>query len=126
MSTARGSHLTRVLEFDVVLLRRLLGAGLDLCPEGVARVDEAALRRSLNGPNLLRAQLGHRLTMDERSNVSVHTAPLDFGGQAAGGGPSSILRFAEPDLSDIVYLEMTVAWSRLYDDQQDARSALAP
>jgi hypothetical protein len=84
------------------------------------------LRRSLNGPNLLRAQLGHRLTMDERSNVSVHTAPLSFGGQAAGGGPSSILRFAEPDLSDIVYLEMTVAWSRLYDDQQDARSALAP
>ena len=70
-----------------------------------AVIDEAALRRSLNGPELLRAQLDHLLAMNELPNVSVQIAPLSFGGHAAAGGPFSILRFAEPDLPDIVYLE---------------------
>jgi hypothetical protein len=88
------------------------------------------LRISLSGLELLRAQLDHRLAMDARSNISVQIAPLSFGGHAAGGGPFSILRFAEPDLSDTVYLEMTVACSHLYGDQQDgeerARAVACP
>jgi hypothetical protein len=126
MSTARGSHLTRVLEFDVVFLRRFLGTGLDLSPEGVARVDEAALRISLNGPELLHAQLDHRLAMNERSIISVQIAQLGFGGHAAGGGPFSILRFAVPDLSDTVYLEMTERAAASMVINKTARSALAP
>jgi hypothetical protein len=31
--------------------------------------------------------------------------PFDAGGHAAAGGPFTILRFSEPDLPDIVYLE---------------------
>jgi transcriptional regulator with XRE-family HTH domain len=81
-----------------------------------AVIDEAALRRSLNGPELLRAQLDHLLAMNERPNVSVQIAPLSFGGHAAAGGPFSILRFAEPDLPDIVYLEQLT--SALYLDKR--------
>jgi transcriptional regulator with XRE-family HTH domain len=81
-----------------------------------AVIDEAALRRSLNGPDLLRAQLDHLLAMNERPNVSVQIAPLSFGGHAAAGGPFSILRFAEPDLPDIVYLEQLT--SALYLDKR--------
>jgi transcriptional regulator with XRE-family HTH domain len=81
-----------------------------------AVIDEAALRRSLNGPQLLRAQLDHLLAMNELPNVSVQIAPLSFGGHAAAGGPFSILRFAEPDLPDIVYLEQLT--SALYLDKR--------
>jgi transcriptional regulator with XRE-family HTH domain len=81
-----------------------------------AVIDEAALRRSLNGPSLLRAQLDHLLAMNELPNVSVQIAPLSFGGHAAAGGPFSILRFAEPDLPDIVYLEQLT--SALYLDKR--------
>jgi len=81
-----------------------------------AVIDEAALRRSLNGPELLRSQLDHLLAMNELPNVSVQIAPLSFGGHAAAGGPFSILRFAEPDLPDIVYLEQLT--SALYLDKR--------
>ena len=81
-----------------------------------AVIDEAALRRSLNGPELLRDQLDHLLAMNELPNVSVQVAPLSFGGHAAAGGPFSILRFAEPDLPDIVYLEQLT--SALYLDKR--------
>jgi transcriptional regulator with XRE-family HTH domain len=81
-----------------------------------AVIDEAALRRSLNGPDLLRDQLDHLLAMNELPNVSVQVAPLSFGGHAAAGGPFSILRFAEPDLPDIVYLEQLT--SALYLDKR--------
>jgi transcriptional regulator with XRE-family HTH domain len=81
-----------------------------------AVIDEAALRRSLNGPKLLRAQLDHLLAMNELPNVSVQIAPLSFGGHAAASGPFSILRFAEPDLPDIVYIEQLT--SALYLDKR--------
>ncbi len=81
-----------------------------------AVIDEAALRRSLDGPELLRDQLDHLLAMNELPNVSVQIAPLSFGGHAAAGGPFSILRFAEPDLPDIVYLEQLT--SALYLDKR--------
>lgn len=81
-----------------------------------AVIDEAALRRSLDGPDLLRKQLDHLLAMNELPNVSVQVAPLSYGGHAAAGGPFSILRFAEPDLPDIVYLEQLT--SALYLDKR--------
>jgi hypothetical protein len=37
--------------------------------------------------------------------VTVQVLPFQVGGHAAAGGPFSILRFSEPDLPDVVYLE---------------------
>ena len=37
--------------------------------------------------------------------MTVQVLPFRVGGHAAAGGPFTILRFAEPDLPDIVYLE---------------------
>ena len=53
----------------------------------------------------MRGQLDHLMQMVEMPNVSVQVLPFRFGGHAAAGGPFTILRFAEPDLPDIVYLE---------------------
>jgi transcriptional regulator with XRE-family HTH domain len=81
-----------------------------------AVIDEAALRRGLGGPDLQRGQLDHLIEMNRLPNVSIQVAPLAFGGHAAAGGPFSILRFAQPDLPDLVYLEQLT--SALYLDKR--------
>ncbi|WP_414642563.1 helix-turn-helix domain-containing protein [Actinocrinis sp.] len=70
-----------------------------------AVIDEAALRRPLGGPAVMRAQLEHLLEASKLPNVSIQVATFSRGGHAAAGGPFSILRFTEPTLPDIVYLE---------------------
>jgi hypothetical protein len=81
-----------------------------------AVIDEAALRRSLVGPEQMRAQLDHLIEMNKLPHVSLQIAPFTYGGHAAAGGPFAILRFAEPDLPDIVYLEQLT--SSLYLDKR--------
>lgn len=84
-----------------------------------AVIDEAALLRGLGGADLMRAQLDHLIACNRMPNVSLQVAPLSVGGHAAAGGsggPFSLLRFAEPDLPDIVYLEQLT--SALYLDKR--------
>jgi transcriptional regulator with XRE-family HTH domain len=70
-----------------------------------AVVDEAALRRPLLRAEQSRAQITHLIEMNQLPNITLQVAPFSYGGHAAAGGPFAILRFAEPDLPDIVYLE---------------------
>ncbi|MPZ88757.1 MAG: helix-turn-helix domain-containing protein [Nitriliruptorales bacterium] len=70
-----------------------------------AVVDEAALRRQVGGPEVMRGQLEHLLAMTELPNVTLQVLPFRFGGSVVEGQPFVILRFAEPDLPDVVYLE---------------------
>jgi transcriptional regulator with XRE-family HTH domain len=74
-------------------------------PELWAVLDEAVLRRSPGSPKVLHAQLEHLLQVTEMPNVTLQIVPFDAGPHAAAGGPFSILRFPEPDLPDLVYLE---------------------
>ena len=80
-----------------------------------AVLDEAVLRRPVGRPGVMRAQLKHLLETAERSNLTIQVIPFQVGGHAAAGGPFSILRFAEPDLPDVVYLEQLT--SALYLDK---------
>jgi transcriptional regulator with XRE-family HTH domain len=86
-------------------------------PEMWAVLDEAALRRSPGGPEVMRAQLEHLLRVTELPNVTLQIVLFDTGPHAAAGGPFSILRFPEPDLPDVVYLEQLN--SAVYLDQPD-------
>ena len=81
-----------------------------------AVLDEAALRRGLAGPSLMKDQLDHLIEMNDLPNVSLQIAPFSYGGHAAAGGPFTILRFAESELPDIVYLEQLT--SALYLDKR--------
>jgi transcriptional regulator with XRE-family HTH domain len=74
-------------------------------PELWTVLDEAVLRRPQAGPEVMRAQLEHLLDMADLPNVTVQVVPFDAGPHAAAGGPFTILRFPEPDLPDLVYLE---------------------
>jgi transcriptional regulator with XRE-family HTH domain len=74
-------------------------------PDYWAVIDEAVLRRNLGGRQVMRGQLDHILEASERPNITVQVVPFDRSDVAAVGGPFTLLRFAEPDLPDIVYLE---------------------
>ena len=68
-------------------------------------VDEAALRRPLGGRKVMRAQLSRLLEIAELSNVTLQVMPFHRGGHAGAGGSFTVLRFGEPDLPDVVYIE---------------------
>jgi transcriptional regulator with XRE-family HTH domain len=70
-----------------------------------AALDEAVLRRPIGGPGVMRGQVAHLIEMADDPAVTVQIVPFSVGGHSAAGGPFAILRFAEPELSDVVYLE---------------------
>ncbi len=82
-----------------------------------AVLDEAVLRRPLGGPDVMRGQIDHILRALELPNVTVQIVPFSVGGHAAAGGPFSILRFSQPDLPDVVYLEQLT--SAVYLEKRD-------
>jgi transcriptional regulator with XRE-family HTH domain len=86
-------------------------------PELWTVLDEAALRRPPNGPEVMRAQLEHLLEMTDLPNVTLQIVPFRVGPHAAAGGPFTILRFSEPDVPDVVYLEQLN--SAVYLDQPE-------
>jgi hypothetical protein len=86
-------------------------------PELWTVLDEAVLRRPPGGPEVMRAQLEHLLQITDLPNVTVQIVPFDVGPHAAAGGPFTILRFPEPDLPDLVYLEQLN--SAVYLDHPD-------
>jgi transcriptional regulator with XRE-family HTH domain len=84
-------------------------------PKLWAVIDETALRRRLGGPGVMEAQI-ERLIDVALPNVTVYVVPLQSGYHAAAGGAFSILRFAAPELPDVVYLEQLT--SSLYLDKR--------
>jgi transcriptional regulator with XRE-family HTH domain len=82
-----------------------------------AVVDEAALRRPLGGDEVMREQIRHLVETTALPNVTLQVVPFEHGGHAAAGGPFSILRFSEPDLPDVVYLEQLT--SALYLEKRE-------
>ncbi len=85
-------------------------------PDYWAVMDEAALRRPLGNREVQRAQIQHLIEMAELPNITLQVLPFRTGNHPAAGGPFTILRFAEPDLPDIVYLEQLT--SAVYLDKE--------
>lgn len=86
-------------------------------PDYLAVIDEAALRRPLGGPEVMRAQIRHLIDLGQRPNITVQLMPFRHGGHAAEGGPFTILRFPEQDPPDVVYLEQLTG--AMYLDKHD-------
>ncbi|MGI8329135.1 helix-turn-helix domain-containing protein [Actinomadura scrupuli] len=80
-------------------------------------MDEAAVRRPLGGRQVMREQLLHLLELTRLRNVTLQMVPFHGDGHPAIGAPFTILRFSQPDLPDIVYLEQLT--SALYLDKRE-------
>ncbi len=78
-------------------------------------MDEAALRRPVGGRDVMRAQLNRLLEVAGLNQVTLQVVPFRRGGHAAAGGSFTVLRFGEPDLPDVVYIEQLT--SALYLDK---------
>jgi hypothetical protein len=63
------------------------------------------------------AQLRHLADIAALRQVTIQVIPFGRGGHAAAGGSFSVLRFGDPDVPDVVYLEHLT--SALYLDSRD-------
>jgi transcriptional regulator with XRE-family HTH domain len=85
-----------------------------------AVIDEAALWRPIGGSEVSRAQLRALLDAARLQNITVQVMPFRVGGHAGEAGAFTILRFPEPELHDIAYLEqLTGAMYLERDDDMD-------
>jgi hypothetical protein len=82
-----------------------------------AVVDEAALRRPVGGREVMRTQLERLIEAAELPNVTLQVLPFAAGAHPAMVGAFSVLRFADQELPDVVYLEHLT--SAIYLNKED-------
>jgi hypothetical protein len=80
-------------------------------------VDEAALRRPIGGRQVMHRQIESLIEETSRPNIRLQIVPFHAGGHAAAGGAFTILRFADEELPDVIYVEQLT--SALYLDKRE-------
>ena len=80
-------------------------------------IDEGALRRPVGGSAVMRAQLDHLVEVSGLRHVTIQVVPFSRGGHAAAGGSFTVLRFGEPEVPNVVYIEQLT--SALYLDKHE-------
>jgi hypothetical protein len=78
-------------------------------------IDESVLHRPVGGAEVMRAQIEHLMEWSHRPNVTLQVMPFSSVGYPGAGGAFSLMRFADSDLPDVVYIEH--ASSALYLDK---------
>lgn len=82
-----------------------------------AVVDEAALQRPVGGREVMRGQLERLIDATKLATVVLQILPFAAGAHPAMAGAFSILRFADQELPDVVYVEHLT--NALYLDRRD-------
>jgi hypothetical protein len=81
-----------------------------------AVVDESVLHRPIGGREVMLSQLDHLLQLTRQPQITLQVVPFALSGYAAEG-PFTMLRFGEPELPDLVYIEHLAG--ALYLDKRD-------
>jgi DNA-binding XRE family transcriptional regulator len=120
-AVVRGAHLEESVEEVGRRVRLRMARQMLLTREQPPRlwavVDEAAQRRPVGGREVLRGQLERLIEAAKLPNVTLQVLPFGVGAHSAMLGAFSILRFADRELPDVVYLEHLT--SALYLDRRD-------
>lgn len=85
--------------------RTLLGRTDPPAPVFTAILDEAALRRPIGSPEMMRSQLRALLDAARRPNITVRVIPYTVGAHPGLDGPFIILRFPDQLAPDVAYVE---------------------
>jgi DNA-binding XRE family transcriptional regulator len=108
-AVVRGAHLEESVEEVGRRVRLRMARQMLLTREQPPRlwavVDEAALRRPVGGREVLRGQLERLIEAAKLPNVTLQILPFGSGAHPAMFGSFSVLRFADRELPDVVYLE---------------------
>ncbi|MEU9141531.1 helix-turn-helix transcriptional regulator [Streptomyces sp. NPDC048404] len=83
-------------------------------------MDETVLRRTIGGPEVMRAQIDKLLQATKLPHVTLQVIPFASGPHPGTYGPFVLFRFAMPELPDMVYSEYLTGAVYL-----DARSEVA-
>jgi transcriptional regulator with XRE-family HTH domain len=113
----KGANTEEIERRVNVRMRRQQLLTRDEPPKIWAVMDEAALRRPVGGRSVMRGQLDHLLEVAELPHITMQVMPFNRGVHAAAGGAFTILRFSEPDLPDVVYIEQLT--SALYLEKRE-------
>lgn len=89
-----------------------------------ALVDEAALRRLVGGPEVMREQLDHLVAMAKRPNVAIQVLPYSVGAYGAQVGAMFLLDFAESDEPRAAYVEALTGMVPVEDEEAEVLSAV--
>jgi hypothetical protein len=135
-----GQFVPGLLQTEDYMRAVIGGADLDQSPEEVERrvalrvarqallarpdaprlwavVDEAALRRPVGGREVMRGQLERLIDATKLPNVTLQILPFAVGAHRGMAGAFSVLRFADGELPDVVYLEHLT--NAVYLDKRD-------
>jgi transcriptional regulator with XRE-family HTH domain len=68
-------------------------------------VDEAAIRRQVGGPEIMREQIQHLVTASSAANVTLQVVPFGAGAHPGMSGAFTVMHFADPLDVPLVYAE---------------------
>jgi transcriptional regulator with XRE-family HTH domain len=83
-------------------------------------VDEAALRRQVGSPAVMRAQFRHIMEASELPNVTFQVIPFDAGAHAGMPGSFIVLQFTEEAIPDVIYID-SMAGDLFLEAESDVR-----
>ncbi|MDX6744594.1 helix-turn-helix transcriptional regulator [Actinocorallia sp. A-T 12471] len=89
----------------------------DDAPQFWAIIDEAALRRAVGSPDLMREQAAYILACMDYPTVTVQVLPFAAGAHPALASSFVVLGFREPIAAEVVYIESLA--SSLFLEEQD-------
>jgi transcriptional regulator with XRE-family HTH domain len=89
-------------------------------PNYWAIIDEAVLRRTVGGPDVMNAQLRRLCEIAALPNVTLQVVPFDAGAHSSMEGPFLILGFPEQADPDVVYVDTTTGGIYL-EEQADVQ-----
>ncbi|MFD9732955.1 DUF5753 domain-containing protein [Umezawaea sp. NPDC059074] len=90
----------------------------------VALVDEAALRKTIGGPEVMRGQLQHMIGMAELPTVTLRVLPDDLGGHAGITGSFTLLEFPDPTDPELLYVAYPTGSTHIEEVDEVARARL--
>jgi hypothetical protein len=77
----------------------------DTSPESLFVLDEAAIRRLVGTPDIMRAQLNKLQELAARPNITIEIVPFSAGAHMGLKGSFVILEFADAYEDDVLFLE---------------------
>ncbi|MGQ0779269.1 MAG: helix-turn-helix domain-containing protein [Pseudonocardiales bacterium] len=99
---ANAAALAKLVELRAARQERLIG---DRAPTLRVMLDEAVLHRMVGGAEVMREQLTHLIEVAQLPHVDLGVQPFSTGAHPAIGAPLTLLRFADTEEINCVYLE---------------------
>ena len=95
-------EIARLVEFRTARQQRIFAAQ---SPALRVILDEAVLHRVVGGPQVMRQQLEHLVDLVRSPHITVAVLPFDAGEHPSIGSAFTLLRFADAESMNCVYLE---------------------